>query len=245
MGGLCGWRFRLHVLWWYVFFSFEMRACYSELFILPWTKKEKYHPWDSRREERCSIMCIRLDQRRAKVTDTSRGWPCSALIARDQALYHKIEQCSSRHESRGWFLFFFFFFFWSRVDLVLLWHTSGDSKQCWCMSVTQTTALWLVDVVCTCACTSTTLGVWNEGQLSSFNDTWEHENIPQSRMGCRTPPTTRSGLCSPLSVALTVPGSSALTTVATVAVIPHHASPALSVCVRQIAVQWLNEWWTR
>ena len=35
----------------------------------------------------------------------SRGWPRPALIARDQAWYHKIEQCSSHRESRGWFFF--------------------------------------------------------------------------------------------------------------------------------------------
>ena len=66
--------------------------------------KKKNHPWDLRRGERCSTCDIMLDHARS-AQGKSRGWPCPALIAHDQAWCHKIEQRSSRRESRGWFFF--------------------------------------------------------------------------------------------------------------------------------------------
>ena len=52
----------------------------------------------------CDIM---LDHgRSAQGKSTSRGRPCPALSARDQAWHHNIEQCSSRRKSQGWFFFF-------------------------------------------------------------------------------------------------------------------------------------------
>ena len=59
--------------------------------VLPWTKKEKNHPRDSWREERCSTCDIMLDHEWSAQGTTrgqSRIGPCPALIARDQAWCH-------------------------------------------------------------------------------------------------------------------------------------------------------------
>ena len=71
-----------------------------------------------------------------KFADTcSRGCLAPALIARDRAWYHKIEQCSFRRESRGWFFFLGSFFFLSRVQrlsganpIVVWWLTAARPR---------------------------------------------------------------------------------------------------------------------
>ena len=71
--------------------------------LLPWTKKKSPEIRGEKNTVHHVISCLIMhDQHRAKVAD-SRGWPCLALIARDQAWYHKIEQCSSCRESQGRF----------------------------------------------------------------------------------------------------------------------------------------------
>ena len=99
--------------------------------------KKKEPSRDSRREECCSIMWYHARDAQS-AQGKSRGWTCPALIVRHRAGYHKIEQCSSRRESRGWFFFLsrvvvhvrfggggskemtrfrFFFFFFSQISV--------------------------------------------------------------------------------------------------------------------------------
>ena len=73
--------------------------------LLPWTKK-KNHARDSRREERWSMCDIMLDHARS-AQGKSRGSELSVRWSLLIKHYHKIEQCSSCCESRGWLLFFF------------------------------------------------------------------------------------------------------------------------------------------
>ena len=85
---------------------------------IPWTKK-KNHPRDSWREEPgCSTCDIMLDQARSaqEKSRTVADRTCPALIATDRAWYHtwKLEQRSSRRESRWWF------FFLSRVVVLII-----------------------------------------------------------------------------------------------------------------------------
>ena len=79
------------------FYSF----CRKTAEILPWTKKEPSPRFAARRTlfHRVISWSMMHDQRRANVAD-SRGWLCPALIVRHRAWYHKIEQRSSRRESR-------------------------------------------------------------------------------------------------------------------------------------------------
>ena len=83
--------------------------------VLPWTQKKTI--LETRGEKNAFPSCdILLDHARS-AQSKSRGWPCPPLITRDQAWYHKVEQCFSRRESWGWF-FFFSFLFLSRVVCV-------------------------------------------------------------------------------------------------------------------------------
>ena len=94
-----------------MFFADFLKYMYL-LLVLPWRKKKKNHPRDSRREEHCSIVRYHARWRTISTGQKSRtvadGRLCPALIVRHRAWYHKIEQHSSRRESRGWFFFFFF-----------------------------------------------------------------------------------------------------------------------------------------
>ena len=78
------------------------------------------------------ISCsITHDQRRTRVADDL------ALIARDQAWYHRIEQCSFRRESQGWFFFFIkgCTCLNQEVNFLLSFHFRSLKFWCFCLSI--------------------------------------------------------------------------------------------------------------